>query len=94
VGSDQVYLHIRVVLAIVLGLAITKLLNGIALLIESRNRWSLIKEVSAYGGYEEYLIERRYWFFGLIVVITLMDLIDTSLKGAERWASLTRSRRP
>jgi hypothetical protein len=42
VGSDQVYLHIRVVLAIVLGLAITKLLNGIALLIESRNRWSLI----------------------------------------------------
>jgi hypothetical protein len=41
-GADQVYLHIRVMLAIVLGLAITKLLNGIALLIERRNRWSTI----------------------------------------------------
>jgi hypothetical protein len=140
VGSDQVYLHIRVVLAIVLGLSITKLLNGIALLIERRNRrslvhvswvlWALIsvvtfwwwefrlsmlpawtfsgyifvisycslyfvlaalifpEDLSAYGGYEDYLIERRYWFFGLIAVITLMDLIDTSLKGAERWEQL------
>lgn len=139
-GSDQVYLHIRVVLAIVLGLSITKLLNGIALLIERRDRWSLIhvswvlwalvsvvtfwwwefrlsglpawtfssyifvisycslyfvlaalifpEDLRAYGGYEDYLIERRYWFFGLIAVITLMDLIDTSLKGAGRWAQL------
>ena len=39
-GSDQIYLHIRVVLAIVLGLSITKLLNGIALLIERRDSWS------------------------------------------------------
>jgi hypothetical protein len=140
VGPDQVYLHIRVVLAIVLGLAITKLLNGIALLIERRNRWSLIhvswvlwalvsvvtfwwwefrlsalpawtfssyifvisycslyfvlsalifpEDASMNGGYDDYLIERRYWFFGLIAVITLMDLIDTSLKGSERWEAL------
>src|SRR5262249_12969413 len=139
-GSDQVYLHIRVVLAIVLGLAITKLLNGIALLIERRNRWSLIhvswvlwtlfsvvtfwwwefrlsalpawtfssylfvisycslyfvlsalifpEDESMKGGYDDYLIERRYWIFGLIAVITLMDMIDTSLKGAERWEAL------
>ena len=139
-GSDQIYLHIRVVLAIVLGLSITKLLNGIALLIERRDSWSPLhvswvlwalisvvtfwwweirlstlpvwtfgsyifvilycslyfvlsalifpEDVDKYGGYEEYLIERRYWFFGLIVVITLMDLVDTSLKGAERWEAL------
>lgn len=139
-GSDQVYLHIRVVLAIVLGLAITKLLNGIALLIERRDSWSPLhvswvlwalisvvtfwwwefrlsslpvwtfasylfvitycslyfvlsalvfpQDVEKYGGFEEYLIERRHWFFGLIVVITLLDLIDTSLKGAERWEAL------
>jgi hypothetical protein len=140
-GPDQVYLHIRVVLAIVLGLAITKLLNGIALLIERRNRWSLIHvswvlwtlisvvtfwwwefrlsslpswsfssyifvisycslyfvlaalifpdDVTLSGdGYDDYLIERRYWFFGLIAAITLMDLIDTSLKGSERWEAL------
>jgi hypothetical protein len=139
-GSDQVYLHIRVVLAIVLGLSITKLLNGIALLIERRNSWSPLHvswvlwalisvvtfwwwefrlsslpvwtfpsylfvitycslyfvlsalvfpaDVEKYGGFEEYLIERRHWFFGLIVVITLLDMIDTSLKGAERWEAL------
>jgi hypothetical protein len=139
-GADQVYLHIRVVLAIVLGLAITKLLNGIARLIERRNRWSTIhvcwvlwalvsvvtfwwwefrlsalpswsfssyifvisycslyfvlsalifpEDASMNGGYDEYLIERRYWFFGLIAAITLMDLIDTSLKGTERWEAL------
>ncbi len=133
-------LHIRVVLAIVLGLAITNLLNGIALLIERRNRWSLIhvcwvlwgqvsvvtlwswefglselpswtfasyifvisycslyfvlsalifpEDASITGGYDDYLIERRYWFFGLIAVITLMDLIDTSLKGQECWEAL------
>jgi hypothetical protein len=139
-GSDQVYLHIRVVLAIVLGLSITKLLNGIALLIERRNSWSLIhvswilwaliavvtfwwwefrlsslpvwtfasylfvitycslyfvlsalifpQDVEKYGGFEDYLIERRHWFFGLIAVVTLLDLVDTSLKGAERWEML------
>jgi hypothetical protein len=139
-GSDQIYLHIRVVLAIVLGLSITKLLNGIALLIERRDSWSALhvswvlwalisvvtfwwwefrlsavpvwtfssylfvisycslyfvlsalifpEDIDKYGGYENYLIERRYWFFGLIVLITLMDMIDTSLKGAERWDAL------
>jgi len=55
-------------------------------------------DASLSGGFDDYLIERRYWFFGLIAVITLMDLIDTSLKGTERWealgASLIRSRRP
>jgi hypothetical protein len=139
VGADQLYFHIRIVLAIVLGLSITRLLNGIASLIEHRNRWSLIhvcwvlwalvsvvtfwwwefrlsalpawtfgsyifviSYCSLYfvlsalifpadvgrGGYEEYLIERRYWLFGLIAVITLMDLLDTSLKGTERWEAL------
>jgi hypothetical protein len=139
-GADQIYLHIRVVLAIVLGLSITKLLNGIALLIERRDSWSPLhvswvlwalisvvtfwwwefrlstlpvwtfgsyifvigycslyfvlsalifpEDVDKYGGYEDYLIERRRWFFGLIIVITLMDLVDTSLKGAARWEAL------
>ena len=139
-GSDHIFLHIRVVLAIVLGLSITKLLNGIALLIERRDLWSPVHvswvlwalisvvtfwwwefglsrvptwtfssylfviiygslyfvlsallfpdEAEKYGGYEDYLVERRHWFFGLIVLITLMDMIDTSLKGAARWHML------
>jgi len=140
VGSDHIFFHVRIVLAIVLGLSITKLLNGIALLIERRDSWSLIHmswvlwalmsvmtfwwwefalsrvptwtfssylfviiycslyfvlsallfpdDAEKYGRYEDYLIERRYWFFGLIALITLMDMIDTSLKGAARWHML------
>ncbi|HLZ05904.1 MAG TPA: hypothetical protein VKR55_27610 [Bradyrhizobium sp.] len=139
-GSDHIFFHVRIVLAIVLGLSITKLLNGIALLIERRDSWSLIHmswvlwalmsvmtfwwwefalsrvptwtfssylfviiycslyfvlsallfpdDAEKYGRYEDYLIERRYWFFGLIALITLMDMIDTSLKGAARWHML------
>lgn len=45
-------------------------------------------DVREYGDYESYLISRRRWFFGLIAAIMLMDMIDTSLKGAARWQAL------
>jgi hypothetical protein len=45
-------------------------------------------DVQEYGSYEAYLISRRGWFFGLIVLITLFDVADTALKGAARWAAL------
>ena len=140
--NDQLYLHIRVVLGILLGLGITTLLKGIASIIEhpGRYQWSWIHmgwvgwalltvvtfwwweyrlaevthwtfesylfiitycssfyllavllfpaDVDEYGSYEAYLLARRPWFFGLIAVMTLMDLIDTSLKGAARWEAL------
>ncbi|TBR40478.1 MULTISPECIES: hypothetical protein [Dyella] len=136
---DQIYPHIRVVLSIILGLGITKLLQGIALMIEQQRRhswswmhmawvaWALISivtfwwwefrlvevrhwtfgtylfvigycslyymvatllfpiNVADFGSYESYLIQRRRWFFGLIALITLMDLFDTALKGEQRW---------
>lgn len=141
-GADPLYTHIRVVLGIILGLGITKLLQGIALLIEQRRHhrvaavhliwvaWALISivtfwwwefrlagvtgwtfgtylfiiaycamyfmvatllfptNVAEYGSYEQYLIERRPWFFGLIAAITLMDLADTALKGQSQWQLL------
>jgi hypothetical protein len=46
------------------------------------------RDVSEYGSYENYLIQRRKWFFGLITLITLLDLVDTSLKGVSRWHML------
>jgi hypothetical protein len=141
-AGDGLYLHIRVVLGIVLGLGITTLLRGIASIIEHPRRyhwswihmswvaWALVtvvtfwwweyrllavprwtfesylfvitycssfyvlavllfpSDVSEYGSYEAYLLHRRPWFFGLIVLMTLMDLVDTSLKGTERWQAL------
>ncbi len=141
-ATDQLYLHIRVVLGIILGLGITTLLRGIASIIEHPRRhswswihmswvaWALISivtywwwefrlnevtgwtfksylfviaycslyfmvstqlfpdDVSEYGGYEPYLIQRRAWFFGLIALITVLDIIDTSLKGTARWQAL------
>jgi hypothetical protein len=45
-------------------------------------------DVGEYGSYEGYLIQRRGWFFGLIVLITLMDIADTALKGVDRWQAL------
>jgi hypothetical protein len=140
--GDGLYLHIRVVLGIVLGLGITTLLRGIASIIEHPRRyhwswihmswvaWALVtvvtfwwweyrlatvtrwtfesylfvitycssfyllavllfpSDVDEYGSYEGYLLARRPWFFGLIALMTLMDLIDTSLKGVGRWQAL------
>lgn len=141
-GADQLFVHIRVVLSIILGLSLTTLLTGIASIIEHphRYRWSWVHmgwvvwalmsvvtfwwweyrlngvtawsfesylfviayaslyfllasllfpdDVREYGSYEGYWIARRRWFFGLIALITLMDVVDTSLKGAERWVAL------
>ena len=45
-------------------------------------------DMREYDSYEEYLIKRRSWFFGLIMAVMLMDLVDTSLKGTGRWQAL------
>lgn len=37
--------------------------------------------IEDYGGFEEYFISRRRWFFGLLAVTYAVDLIDTLLKG-------------
>lgn len=42
-------------------------------------------DVREFGSYENYVLERRGWFFGLIGLLTLMDLVDTSIKGSARW---------
>lgn len=41
-----------------------------------------------YGGYEEYFISRRKWFFGILGLIYAVDILDTAIKGPERILSL------
>jgi len=44
--------------------------------------------IDEYGGFEEYFISRRSWFFGLLAVTYAVDLIDTWLKGGAYFHSL------
>ncbi len=44
--------------------------------------------IEDYGGFEEYFISRRRWFFGLLAVTYAVDLIDTLLKGETYFRSL------
>ncbi|MBM7048064.1 hypothetical protein [Rhizobium lusitanum] len=44
--------------------------------------------IDEYGGFEEYFISRRVWFFGLLAVTYAVDLIDTRLKGEAYFHSL------
>jgi len=41
--------------------------------------------IEEYGGYEAYLIRRRWWFFGLLGATFVMDAIDTMIKGTDYW---------
>ncbi|MGO6786802.1 hypothetical protein ACCS70_22585 [Rhizobium ruizarguesonis] len=41
-----------------------------------------------YGGYEEYFISRRKWFFGILGLTYAVDILDTAIKGHERILSL------
>lgn len=36
-----------------------------------------------YSGYDQYFHSRQKWFYGLFAAILLVDIVDTSLKGAE-----------
>lgn len=140
--TDPLFLHIRVVMGIILGLSITTVLKGLAQIIEHPQRrgcsalhlgwvaWTLISLVTfwwwefrlievhrwtfetylfvivycatwfllctllfpddlrEYGSYGNYLMQRRRWIFSVIAALTLLDLIDTGIKGSSRWKLL------
>jgi len=139
---DPLYLHIRIVLSIILGLSLTTLLKGMVGFVQHprRNRfsivhfgwvlWSLVsvitfwwweykladvtawtfesytfvliycssyfvlaallfpEDIKEYAGLEDYVLSRRFWLFGLIAAITLLDIGDTVLKGSKQVAAL------
>lgn len=45
-------------------------------------------QIDEYTGYEEYFNSRRKWFFGIFASTFIIDLLDTSLKGAAYFQSL------
>lgn len=140
--GSELFPHIRIVMGMVLGLAVSKLLTGFAGLVQHPGRYrlsavhllwaaSILLElilfwwwefalsqlqawnfgtflfligytitlylmaallfpdsIDEYGGYEAYLIRRRYWFFGLLATTFVLDVIDTAIKGEEHWSRL------
>jgi len=46
------------------------------------------RDLSGYDGFEDYFFARRAWFFGLLLLILIVDLGDTWLKGEEYFSSL------
>jgi hypothetical protein len=34
-----------------------------------------------YGGYEDFFLKRRHWFFGIFGLTSLLDIVDTVIKG-------------
>lgn len=45
--------------------------------------------VAEYAGYEDFFINRRRWFFGLMAASFVLDMGDTLIKGSERWTQLS-----
>ncbi|MBN8728583.1 MAG: hypothetical protein J0H15_12900 [Xanthomonadales bacterium] len=143
--AADLFPHVRIVMGMVLGLAMTRLLTGFASLVQYPGRYPLSAthllwalsilldlvmfwwwefalarievwtftifmflivytillflmaallfpdSIEEYGGYEAYLIRRRWWFFGLLGATFVMDAIDTMIKGADYWQIWSRA---
>jgi hypothetical protein len=46
------------------------------------------RQMKGYRSYEDYFLSRRRWFFGLVLVATIIDPVDSALKGRAHLASL------
>jgi hypothetical protein len=44
------------------------------------------RPLEGYEGYEDYFLARRRWFFGLLIGWSVIDLIDTWIKGPDYFA--------
>lgn len=134
-AAVEVFVHIRIVMGMVIGLGITRLLTGAARFVQHPGKDSIYPvhlgwvlslllmlvhfwwwqfglshlpgwtfqvylfligyavvlflmctllfpdNIAEYSGYEEFFLSRRRWFFGLLAVAYLFDLIDTLIKG-------------
>lgn len=142
VDATAAFTHVRIILGMVLGLAVSRLLVGVSRFIQHPGRFriypahlvwvafllaaivrfwwfefhlrnlpywtfatylfvvfyaSLYFLLSAllfpdsmeeYTGYGDYFRSRRGWFFGILILLFAVDILDTSLKGADYLARL------
>jgi hypothetical protein len=141
-SQDPLFLHVRIVLSLILGLAITALLKGMVGFVQHPRRrpwsaihlgwsiWALLScvlvwwwefelarvtgwsfelyafellycsayyalaallypdDIDEYGGFDDYILSRRGWLFGLIALITLLDIGDSLAKGVPYFSNL------
>ncbi|WP_184327358.1 hypothetical protein [Rhizobium sp. BK529] len=141
-ATPEVYVYIRTVMSMVIGLSLARLLTGLGGIVQSPGKfrvyWVHLGWVASmflfiihfwwweyrlqslavisfgvylflisfcclffflcvllfpttleeYGGYEEYYISRRGWFFGMLAVTYVVDFLDTLLKGKAYLAAL------
>ena len=139
-SAHDVFPHIRIVMGMVIGLGVTRLLSGVARIIQHPGQYRLYPvhlawvgsvllmlvhfwwwefglyridnwtfgiylfivayavvlfllcallfpdSMQDYRSYEDYFYEQRGWFFGLLAVTYLLDIIDTLLKGEAHFA--------
>ena len=138
--TAEIFPHVRIVMGMVIGLGVTRLLSGLARIVQHPAQYRLYPvhlawvgsmllmlvhfwwwEFGLYGietwtfgiylfivayavllfllsallfpdsmadyvGYEDFFISRRRWFFGLLAVSYLFDIIDTLIKGEAHFA--------
>src|SRR5262245_14878929 len=46
------------------------------------------RQIEEYGGYKQYFLSRRVWFFGFVALTLALDVIDTWIKGGDYLRSL------
>lgn len=139
-SAHDIFPHIRIVMGMVIGLGVTRLLSGVARIIQHPRQyplypihlawvamlllmlvhfwwweidlyvvtdWTFGKYVFVvfyaitlflmcallfpdsmldYRGYEEFFYARRAWFFGLLALTYVLDIVDTLLKGRDYFA--------
>ncbi|MGQ0560091.1 MAG: hypothetical protein ACT4OE_11020 [Sphingosinicella sp.] len=61
---------------------------GYAFLIYLMCVFLLPRDLEGYEGYQDYFLDRRHWFYGLMIALGAIDLIDTLLKGYDHYLSL------
>lgn len=45
--------------------------------------------IAEYGGYEDFFLKRRHWFFAILGTTFVFDVIDTLIKGADYFTRLS-----
>jgi hypothetical protein len=141
-SPPDVWIHVRIIVGMVLGLSLARLVNGMTRFVQHPGReridgvhfaWTVfmlsaivhfwwyefgLSKITAwtfelyffvllyamlfvavasllfpdkmdeYDGFGDYFQSRRRWFYGLLTVVFLVDLIDTAIKGREHFESL------
>jgi len=142
VNAADAFTHVRIIIGMVLGLAVSRLLIGMSRFIQHPGKlriypahllwviflliaivrfwwfefhlrnlpyWTFLTylflvfyaslyfllsallfpdSMEDYANYRDYFLSRRQWFFGILVLLFLVDIVDTSIKGQAHLASL------